>query len=265
MCLRVLRALERSLKEAASELKARLSAGHDRRFPFLGLKGAANAFALREAALSLERPILAITAQARDAEALANELSFFLEEPANRDPIARRVQQFRAWDLKPFAFLSPPIDIQSAQFASLYSLLRTPAPIVVTSVEAVMTRTVTAAAFAESILKIEPAELLDLEMLVETLAHLGYQRVPQAEELGDFSVRGGIIDIFSPLYRDPMRIELEDDVVLSIRRFESSSQRSLGEVDEVILVQTRYIAPGSLKNGQLIDRVALRAAEIGLV
>ena len=257
--------LERSLKEATSELKARLEAGQYRRVPVLGLKGAAQALMLREAALMLERPILAVTPRAIEADSLAAELGFFLDEPPESDPLARRVHLLRGWELKPLAPLSPAVDIQGAQFAALYALLRSRAPVIVTSVEALMMRTVPRAVFADSIVKIAPADAIDLDTLIDTLARLGYQRVPQVEELGDFSVRGGIVDVFSPLFHDPVRIELEDEIVVSIRRFEAATQRSLGEVPEAVITQTRYVSPSVLKDERLRNQVALRAAEIGLV
>ena len=74
--------MERSLKEAGSELKARLEAGRERRFPLMGVKGAANALMLRQAVIELARPIIAITSLASEAEALAGELAFFLDQPA---------------------------------------------------------------------------------------------------------------------------------------------------------------------------------------
>ena len=78
--------MERSLKEAASELKARIGAGRERRFPLMGLKGAANALMLREAALTISSGrCLVITPLASEAETLAGELAFFLDQPAERD------------------------------------------------------------------------------------------------------------------------------------------------------------------------------------
>jgi transcription-repair coupling factor (superfamily II helicase) len=257
--------LERSLKEAAGELKARLDAGIERRFPLMGLKGAAGAVMLREAALSLGRPLLVVIALAREAEALAGELGFFLDEPTSSDPAARRIYLLPGWELRPFAHLSPPPDTQAAQLAALYAMLRAKAPIVIASAEALMMRTVPRTVFESSVLKIAAADRLDLEALIDALATLGYQRVPQTEELGDFSVRGGIIDVFSPLYHQPVRIELEEDIVTSLRHFDPASQRSTDECDEAIVIRTRHVPPAALKDDKLRDRVALRASEIGLV
>jgi len=257
--------LKRSLKEAAEELRARIAAGESRRFPVGGLKGAAGALMLRETALGLQRPIVVVTPRAQEASALANELAFFMDERIDSDPIGRRIHLFPGAEIKPLAHLSPPVDLQAQQFAALYAILRGRAPIVIAPVEAIGTRILPAAEFAESVITIAPAERFDLDLLVESLSALGYQRVPQVEELGDFSVRGGIIDVFSPLHNEPVRVELEDDIVVSIRRFEASSQRSLGEIERLAIVRARHMAPSALKTPRLREQVADRAAEIGLV
>jgi transcription-repair coupling factor (superfamily II helicase) len=257
--------LERSLKEAAGELEARLKANAYRCLPIMGLKGAAQALMLRQAALRLGRPVLAITALPKDAEALAGELSFFMDQSAGQSSQARRVQLFPAWELSPFAHLSPSRETQAAQFAAMYAIRRGDSPLVVASVEALMMRTVACRKFDESIMRIVPADSLDLDALVDGLANLGYQRVPQVEELGDYCVRGGIIDLFPPLGKNPLRIELEDDIVISIRDFDPATQRSLGEVAEATIVRSRLIAPVSLKQRRVADRVAIRAADIGMI
>jgi transcription-repair coupling factor (superfamily II helicase) len=257
--------VERSLKEAASELDARLRAKIERRFPLMGLKGAAGALMLREAAIRLERPIVVITPLPAEAEALAHEAALFLGESLEADASARRVHLMPAWELKPFAHLSPPHDAQSAQLAALFALRRLKTPLVITSVEAMLTRTIPRAVFDDSILRMAPADHVDLDALVEALVAMGYQRVPQVEELGDFSVRGGIIDVFSPLYRDPLRFELEDDLIMSIRTFETANQRSAAEIAEATIIRARLVPPIVLKDDKVRERVALRSAEIGMV
>jgi transcription-repair coupling factor (superfamily II helicase) len=215
--------------------------------------------------LNLDRPIIAITSLASEAEALAGELAFFLDQPATCDAASARVHFLPAWEVRPFAHLSPPPDAQAAQLAALFAMLRTAAPVVVTSAEALMMRTLPRRVFEDSVIRLALAEGVDLDAIVEALTAMGYQRVPQTEEPGDFSVRGGIVDIFSPLYNNPVRIELEEDIVTSIRHFDSSSQRSLGEVDEVTVIRTRLVPPSILRDKHLVDRVALRCAEIGMV
>ncbi|MGA9742590.1 MAG: hypothetical protein WBQ33_19220, partial [Candidatus Binatus sp.] len=257
--------MQRSLKEAAGELQARLAANTERRFPVMGLRGAAGALMIREMALRLRRPIVAVTSTAPEAEALAGEVAFFLGEEPDADAATRRVHLIRSWEVKPMAQLSPPTDAQASQLAALFAMLRHESPLVVTSAEALMTRTIPRTVFNQSIVKVAIGDRLDLEALVEALVACGYQRVPQSEEAGDFSVRGGIVDAFSPLYRDPIRIELEDDLITSIRHFDADRQRSGGELLEATITRTRYVPPSALKEPKLREQVALRAAEIGMV
>ncbi len=128
-----------------------------------------------------------------------------------------------------------------------------------------MTRTVPRRSFESAVLRLTLGDNVDLEGVVAELAAIGYQRLPQTEEPGDFSVRGGIVDLFSPLYGRPLRLELEDDVLSSIRFFDPADQRSLGEVLEALVIPARFIPPAALRDKRLRDRVELRAAEIGLV
>jgi len=171
--------VERSLREAVSELKARIGLGTERRFPVMGLKGAANALMLRDAALTLERPLVVVAPLAAQADALASELAFFLDEPATADAAGRKVHLLPAWEIRPFAQLSPQSDFQATQLAALYALVRTSAPVVVTSVEALMMRTLPRPAFEDSVIRVGLAERPDLDALLEALAEMGYQRVPQ--------------------------------------------------------------------------------------
>ena len=257
--------LQRSLKEAAGELEARLAANTERRFPVMGLRGAAGALMLREMAMRLGRPIVAVTSLASEAEALAGETAFFLDESLDSDAALRRVHLLRSWEVKPMAQLSPPPDAQVSQLAALFAMLRNDSALVVTSAEALMTRTIPRAVFNDSIVRVGLGDRLDLDALIDALASCGYQRVPQTEEPGDFSVRGGIVDAYSPLYRSPVRIELEDDAITSIRHFDASSQRSADELTDATIIRTRFIPPAALSDAKLRDLVALRAAEIGMV
>ncbi len=257
--------MQRSLKEAAGELEARLAANTERRFPVMGLRGAAGALMLREMALRLRRPIVAVTSTAAEAEALAGETAFFLDESLDGDAALRRVHLLRSWEVKPMAQLSPPPDAQVSQLAALFAMLRNESALIVTSAEALMTRTIPRAVFNDSIVTVGLGDRLDLDALVDALASCGYQRVPQTEEPGDFSVRGGIVDAYSPLYRSPIRIELEDDVVTSLRHFDAASQRSAEELTAATIIRTRFLPPVALADLKLRDAVALRAAEIGMV
>jgi transcription-repair coupling factor (superfamily II helicase) len=257
--------MERSLKEAVSELSARIESGQDRRFILTGLKGAAAPLLLSEAALGLRRPSVVVVPLAREAETLAAEAGFFLAQNLDGEPLGRGLHIYPGWQVAPLGRISPLLDNQSAGFVALYALRRLSAPLIITSIEALMTRTISRASFDASVLKLTAGDGVDLDGLVQGLVAIGYQRLPQTEEPGDFSVRGGIVDLFSPLYQRPLRLELEDDVLASIRFFDPGDQRSLGEINEAIAIAARLVPPGAVRERKLRERVELRSAELALV
>jgi len=258
--------LQRSLKEAVSELKARLEQdGELRRFSVVGLKGAAGALFLCQANRELDCPIVAITASARDAENLASEVALFAGGAHRAHSPVRSAFVFPSWETAPFARVSPSLDVQARQFDALYALLRVDRPLVIAPVEALMTRVLPRKVFLDSCFTIDVSDRVDLQCLVEALAEAGYQRVPQVEELGDFSVRGGIVDVFSPAHSLPFRLELDGETVVSLRYFEPQTQRSQQPVEQVRVIRARYVAPNQLADPKLKDRVAGRASDIGLL
>ena len=258
--------LQRSLKEAAGELEARLAANTERRFPVMGLRGAAGGLMLREMRSRLTRPIVAVTSTASEAEALAGEAAFFLDEAADADAATRRVHLLRSWEVKPMAQLSPPTDAQASQLAALFAMLRHQSPLIVTSAEAMMTRTMPRASFDDSIVTVAiggQARSRRPGRGARRHAAISACRRPRRPAISACAAASSMS--FSPLYRDPIRIELEDDVVTSIRHFDADSQRSVGELVEATIIRTRYVPPSILRTRKLRERVALRCAEIGMV
>lgn len=83
------------------------------------------------------------------------------------------------------------------------------------------------------VLHLKNDSTVDLEEIKRKLIDLGYERMPQVEQSGQFSVRGGIIDIFSLTEENPWRIELWGEEVDSIRSFDVESQRSIENLDEI--------------------------------
>lgn len=78
---------------------------------------------------------------------------------------------------------------------------------------------------------------LDIDKLKAALVSMGYERVGQVEMPGQFSVRGGIIDIYSLTEENPWRIELWGDEIDSIRSFDTQSQRSLENLEEITIIR----------------------------
>ncbi|MBQ7077975.1 MAG: transcription-repair coupling factor [Lachnospiraceae bacterium] len=104
---------------------------------------------------------------------------------------------------------------------------------VVTTFDALMDKLSAPAVFYGQIINIEKADTIDVEKLSKDLAAIGYERNFQVEAPGDFAIRGGIIDIYPLAEKTPIRIELWDDEVDSIRRFDAESQRSIEDIDSI--------------------------------
>ena len=87
--------------------------------------------------------------------------------------------------------------------------------------------------FIQEVKKVSVGDILNLEELTKHLVELGYEKNYQAETMGEFSVRGGILDIFPLTEDNPFRIEFWGDEVDSIRSFDAESQRSIENLEEI--------------------------------
>ncbi|MCC8169777.1 MAG: hypothetical protein LIO59_05365, partial [Oscillospiraceae bacterium] len=103
--------------------------------------------------------------------------------------------------------------------------------IVVTSVDAILQYTAKREEFINRVITFEVGKRFDLSRLTEILIEMGYSREDMVEGKGQFAVRGGIVDIFSPNYENPIRLEFFDDEVDSVRSFDSYTQRTLDKLD----------------------------------
>ena len=106
---------------------------------------------------------------------------------------------------------------------------------IVTTFDALMNHAVPAEKIAEYIIILKKNDTVDIKKLSESLVALGYERNYQVETEGQFSIRGGIIDIFPMTEENPVRIELWGDDIDSVRLFDVSTQRSLKEMEEVTI------------------------------
>jgi len=126
--------------------------------------------------------------------------------------------------------------------------------ILVSSARALMQRTLPVRQFRVSMYELRTGQLLDLDHTLNRWTGLGYEPVTVVEAPGQFSHRGGILDIFPPAESLPVRIELFGNVVESLRRFDPATQRSCERVDCVTITPAREALP---RHGpRIADRVA---------
>ncbi len=193
-----------------------------------GISGSAFSYLYSNLISLLERPNLIVLPTKGEAERIYKELRFFLPE--------KRIYRFFPYDISPFSGLSPHKDIISERISSLYSFLIEECPIVITCLSAIVFKTIPKDAFVRFMEYIEKGEELERERLIRKLEEGTYQRVPLVEDVGDYAVRGNIIDIFTPNYPNPIRIEFWADTVESIRMFDPVTQRSIRSLESAVIV-----------------------------
>jgi len=114
-------------------------------------------------------------------------------------------------------------------------LLEDEGGVIVTTVDGLMDHLLPLSMIKESCLNIMVGQTLDMEEIKHLLTGMGYERMGQVDGMGQFSVRGGILDVFPLTEEVPVRIELWGDEVDSIRSFDAESQRSIQQMDEVTI------------------------------
>jgi transcription-repair coupling factor (superfamily II helicase) len=229
-----------------------------------GLQGGALAYVLGLAAAENKRPILIIAASAQDAENLHGDLSFFIGEDPSLAPFRKRLHLFPSWEVLPFEKLSPHPDNLARRLEGLYKLIEEPTPILISTPAALMQKVIPREALKRSYLYIVAGQDLSREVLIEHLAQWGFQNVPLVEEYGDFSVRGGIVDLFSPGYKLPMRLEFDGDRLESIREFNPSTQRSEGILEELLILPVKEFSLKRVGTDQIVRKLDQRGIDLDM-
>ncbi|MEW6671496.1 MAG: transcription-repair coupling factor, partial [Thermodesulfobacteriota bacterium] len=146
---------------------------------------------------------------------------------------------------------------------TLYHLINScQPPVVVTSVDAVLQKIIPRAELCRYAELIQKDEEIDRDLLINKLINGGYIKAAIVEEPGDFSIRGGIIDIFSSTYADPIRIEMFGDKVEALRFFSTTTQRTIRHINEVVILPAKEVLlyPDSLP--EIIGRIREQAATL---
>lgn len=130
--------------------------------------------------------------------------------------------------------------------------------IVIASIDALMEYTIPKKIFLESSIELEPGKVFELEELSQTLISLGYVREEIVEGVGQFAIRGGILDVYSPNYSNPLRIEFFDNETDSIREFDFYSQRSLEKRKSAKIVPVTEMMCGEQKRREIVTELKNR-------
>ncbi|HZR84132.1 MAG TPA: transcription-repair coupling factor [Candidatus Binatia bacterium] len=252
-----------SLSAAVETLAERLaSAGVGAKERVQGLRGPARAALVAALYRRSPRPMLVVARDTRAAEALAQDLHFFLGEEPSADALKKRLHVLPAWDVAPFAPISPSPETIAHRIEGLYHLSQTRNPIVLTTPEAALQRVMAPAVLTGSCAYLVQGGTVDLDELAARLSDWGYKRRPLVEERGEFAVRGGLVDVFVTGQGDPLRLELLGDVLESIRTFDPATQRRLADQEEALVLPAGEFPVRAMRDPGVARRIEARAREL---
>jgi len=215
------------------------------------LWGGSKALFLSGLVQSSGRPIIVVTASEDDAEALAEDLRFFREHHIHADDDTStshgagsgrfEISLFPAWGVLPFEADSPDSRTVGERMRFLYQLISGTPGIYLVPVQSLMQKLPPWELFVDSIKTLTMKTVIGPDSLVASLVSTGYESASLVTRVGEFSRRGGIIDFFSPLNENPVRMEFFGDAIESLRAFDPETQRSVGEITEAVVLPVREL------------------------
>ena len=214
-------------------VRRHLSLGAGRR-RVSGLTATARALYVPLMARAARQPVIVVVADNKAAEALEPMLRAGCELTGAVDPA--EVVRFPAHDVLPFENLSPHPDVQEQRAAALWKLATGAVSILIAPVESAALKLFDRDYYAGLAVTLKRGEEVDVEVLTGHLASVGYTQMDLAEMPGQFTRRGGILDVYSPEADRPVRIEFFGDEIETIRKFDPETQRSQSGLDEAQLL-----------------------------
>ncbi len=198
-----------------------------------GLTAPGKAIIAAQAAASAGRPVLLLVRSNESADRMAEPVRYFYTALARRP--GTEVVEVPSYDVLPYEHLSPHPEIATERARGLWQLAAGEARLAIVPVASALARTRDADFYRGLAREVVRDASLSLEDLVEHLAWVGYDRQDAAEMPGQYASRGGIVDVFPPDMKRPVRIELFGDAVESLREFDPETQRSIGPLERVVL------------------------------
>lgn len=205
----------------------------------LGLPRAARLPVLAVLLEDLNQPILFITDRADHALSLFDELGFWLKSPryhfAEPNPL---FYEQAAWGVATRRERLQTLIALSEYHLPFAQKPETP-PVFIASVRSLMTRTMPRRDFLKACKKLSVNQTIQPDVLLRSWAEIGYQRVNTVLEPGQFSSRGGILDIWATAETMPVRLDFFGDEIETIRKFDPASQRTIEKLDSILVTPAR--------------------------
>ena len=153
----------------------------------------------------------------------------------------------REWQLRPIAVASR--EWERSRLSALHAMACGQTKLVIATADALMARTMSPDLLMKLTVELCVGGQYDLKELAETLLAAGYARCEQVEGPGQFALRGGILDVYSPLLPQPVRCEFFDDEVDAMGTFDPGTQRRTAHIERALLLPAAEVLPGCAKGG----------------
>src|SRR3972149_2120771 len=191
---------------------------------------------------TVSKPIAIITAGQDEAEGLLSDINIFLNLNSELQTPNSKLYYFPPWETLPYEPISPHKDISGERLKVLSSVMESDGNfILVAPVESIIQRIIPKDVLRDAILKFSVGDSLERDIISEYLITGGYKNSDIVEDKGEFSIRGGVLDVYTPDSDNPFRIEFMGDEIESIREFDSATQRSIKDVKEIKNVPAREL------------------------
>ncbi|HAJ72264.1 MAG TPA: transcription-repair coupling factor, partial [Methylophilaceae bacterium] len=206
--------------------------GHPVRFSYAA--NGLDSFSLASLACRLKTTkttLVVVSSNAFEAQRLLEEIPFFAPDLI--------IHLLPDWETLPYDVFSPHPDLISERLATLYQISQNLCDVMIVPMTTALLRLPPVSYLSAHTFMLKKGQKLDLEALRHQCAHAGYHHVNQVMSPGEFSVRGGLVDLFPMGSVVPYRIDLFDDEIETIRTFDVDTQRSLYPVSEIRLLPAR--------------------------
>ena len=199
-----------------------------------GLNPSAKSLLIAQLQKAAARPLIVIVRNNEAADELLPVLQAFCELVGGSS--AENIVSLPVRDVLPFQNLSPHPEIQEQRAIALWKIATGAASIVIVPVVGAASKVRPPEFYSGLARTVRRGETLETESLLEHLNAVGYNSTDVVEMPGEYALRGGILDVYSPEADRPVRIELFGDEIESIRKFDPATQRSSSPADEAVLL-----------------------------
>lgn len=197
---------------------------------------ASKAFVLAELQRESNKTFVIVTDTNKELEAFDCDLNFFQSQIANRKS---QILTLPSFETDVYSGISPHAETQEERALTLWKLVAEKPDFLILSAKSLITKTLSPADIKNLGANLKRDADFPPDELIEKLVACGYVREEPIKNIGEFSVRGGILDVWSPTAENPVRIEFFGDTVDSIREFDAETQLSIGQIKEISIAPMR--------------------------